>query len=85
MSEWGRRSWEKSKQKRNGQIDRRTDRSFNDMRWNTEQYSKPDSIESNRIESSEIEIKWIRIELNGQEISRRDKIKEHEIWYDMIW
>ena len=35
------------------QTERRTDRhkSFTGMRYNTEQYSKSDSIESNRIES----------------------------------
>ena len=33
---------------RDGQIDRH--KSFNDMRYNTEQYSKSDSIESNRME-----------------------------------
>ena len=73
------------------QTDRRTDRhkSFIDMRYNTEQYSKSNSIEQNRIKSNQIksnqfEIKQNRIESNrikwnGDQISRRDKIKEHEI------
>ena len=42
------------------------------MRYYTEQYSKSDSIEQNRI-------KW-----NGDQISTRDKIKKHKIRYDMI-
>ena len=44
----------------NKQTDRRTDRhkSFIDMRYNTEQYSKLNSrIESNRKESNQFEIK----------------------------
>ena len=41
------------------QTERRTDRhkSFIDMRYNTKQYSKSDSIESNRIESYRINLK----------------------------
>ena len=54
------------------------------MRYNTEQYSISDSIKSNRIELNRIELnqfelKQNRIEQNGEQISRRDKIKEHEI------
>ena len=64
-----------------GETDRRTDRhkSFIDMRYNTEQYSKSDSIKSNQIESNRINLKWNRLEWNGEQISWIDKIKEHEI------
>ena len=43
----------------NTQTNRRTDRhkSFIDMRYNTEQYGKSTSIESNRIESYRINLK----------------------------
>ena len=55
------------------QTDRRTDvwtdrhKSFIGMRYYTEQYSKSNSIKQNIIKS------------NGDQISRRDKTKEHEI------
>ena len=49
------------------------------MRYNTEQYSKSDSIKENKIESNQFKIKQNRIEQNGDQISRRDKIKKHEI------
>ena len=44
-------SYRSTHRQTDGQIDRH--KSFNDMRYNTEQYSKLDSIESNRIESIE--------------------------------
>ena len=56
------------------QIDTKTDRhkSFIDMRYNTEQYSKSNSIEQNKVESNQIksnqfEIKQNRIEQNKME------------------
>ena len=51
------------------------------MRYYTEQYSKSNSIEFNRIEQKKEQnrIKQNRIQWNGDQISRRDKIKEHEI------
>ena len=54
------------------------------MRYNTEVYSKSNSIGLNPIKKNQFEIKQNRIEQNGDQISRRDKIKVHEIWYDMI-
>ena len=42
------------------------------MRYYTDQYRKQNSIKEKKIE-------W-----NGDQISRRDKIKEHKIRYDMI-
>ena len=62
------------------QTDGQTDRhkSFIDMRYYTEQYSKSNSIKENRIESNQIDLKY-RIEQNGDQISRKDKIKEHKI------
>ena len=46
------------------QTDGRTDRhkSFIDMRYNTEQYSKSSSIELNRIKSNQIDLKWNKVE-----------------------
>ena len=54
------------------------------MRYNNEQYSKLNSIESSLIELNQFEIKqnrieWNRIEQNGEQISRRDEIKEYKI------
>ena len=42
-----------------GQIDRH--KSFIDMRYNTEQYSKSNSIESNRIQSNQVDSIWNKI------------------------
>ena len=65
-----------------GQIDKH--KSFIDMRYNTEQYDKSNSIELNQIESSWIESKKNWTEYNGEEISYTDKRKEDMIRYDMV-
>ena len=63
-------------------MDGRADRhkSFIDMRYNTEQYSKSNSIEENRIKSYQINLKLSRIEQNrikqnGIEIKSAEEIK----------
>ena len=56
------------------QTDGRTDRhkSFIDMRYYTEQYSKPNSIEQNRIEFNQIKSNRNKVEL---EIESAEEIK----------
>ena len=69
------------------QID--THKSFIDMRFYTEQYSKSNSIEQNKIESNRIksnrfERKQNRIEQNGIKMKSAEEIKLKNIRYDMI-
>ena len=94
---WGRRSWEKWKEREKKEkikeekikqklihTDKHTDKQT-DGQTDANHSLKWDTILNNivyQIQSNQIESNWI--EWNGDQISRRDKIKEHEIWYHLI-